>query len=393
MKKIFITLFTLFLLTNTCFARDGISFIYINGSNNNDLKMKNWYENGVKKLHPCLKSQFESNQFIQNTFLKNNKSSINKEPVIFFWGDKSQKDLALVKQELAISKGISPWAAFQVRKLLAQYLHDAIWVQKFYNMAPVLSDLHKYVINEYNKGNDVVLYGYSAGTFVTYNYLLTRIPYVNVLDFFKTVGISESKLKFVKEHPVNDTCMSALGKDVAVFSATGNIIPNILDDETFKKNYMNLNNLTASLCVPDKAVKGIVNFASPLVLFYSGLADPDYEINYYNRLLFEYIIENDLFWITVNYREDPLGFPVGRNLSVEEIEGIINLEIDPHAGFIYDLSSTKSKRTFMTAHTAYWVTHKRFSKAVVNAYISGYLHKKDECASPLKKRGKTEFKP
>ena len=46
-------------MQNVCFA--GVSFLYINGSNNNDEKSKVWFENGSEKLHPAVKEKFEKN--------------------------------------------------------------------------------------------------------------------------------------------------------------------------------------------------------------------------------------------------------------------------------------------------------------------------------------------
>jgi hypothetical protein len=386
MKKFFLTLVLFLILQTNCFAQNGISFLYINGANNNDEKMKNWYENGVKKLHPYMKKAFEQNEKAQKYFLKNGKYFIEEQPIIFFWGDKSHNELTFVENDLKLSKGFSPFFAYQIRSMLTHFLHDAIWVQKYHNMMPILEDLHKSVKAEAKKGNKLVLYGYSAGSFVTYEYLLTRLPYIKVKDFFDEVKIPQSQKDFVTQHPMKNTCMSALGKDLAVFSVSGHIIPNDDDDELFKKDYMNLNNLTNEICVPDNAVKGIVNFATPLVLFYSDLSDPSFQLTYYNRLLVKYIIENDMFWLTVNYREDPLGFPGGRNLSIEEIERIAKLDIEPHAGFIYDQSNTKGRTMVFTAHTSYWATRKNFSKAVARAYVNGYKHEYDDFKqNPLKK--------
>ena len=60
MKKILLIL-VLLLNVNSVFSADSLSFVYINGSNNNDTKMKNWYINGVKKLHPVLRKKLLKN--------------------------------------------------------------------------------------------------------------------------------------------------------------------------------------------------------------------------------------------------------------------------------------------------------------------------------------------
>ena len=68
-SRIFVCLFLgiilgLIILQNICFAQENVSFVYINGSNNNDVKMRNWYINGVNKLHPVMKKKFEKNKII-----------------------------------------------------------------------------------------------------------------------------------------------------------------------------------------------------------------------------------------------------------------------------------------------------------------------------------------
>lgn len=378
MKKIFVVLFSCFLLQLNCFAQTGITFLYINGSNNNDKKMERWYETGVKKLHPYMKNAFEKNDFTQKYFLKDGKYVINKDPAIFFWGFKSHNDLSFVEKNLSISKSFSTWCAYQIRYLLTCYLHDAIWVQKYHNMVIVLQDLHEMVKAEAKKGNKVVLYGYSAGSFITYEYLQTRLPYIKTIDFFNKVSLTDDEKNFVSKYPSKDTCMAALGDSkLAIFSATGHIIVNP-NPELFKKAYLQLDQSTADVCIPDKAVKGIVNFASPLVLFFSDISDPNFELTYYNQLFVKYIIENDMFWLTVNYRADPLGFPGGRNLTIEELEYAAKIDIEPHAGFIYDQSDTWGRNSALATHTSYWATRRIFSQAVVRAYTNGYKHQYDD---------------
>lgn len=83
-------------------------------------------------------------------------------------------------------------------------------------------------------------------------------------------------------------------------------------------------------------------------------------------------MEKGLFFLTVNYREDPLGFPSSRNLTIEEMEKIADIQIDNPKGFIYDNSGVWSKRSVLFAHTAYWSTRKTFAKAVVKAFSNGY---------------------
>lgn len=373
MKKILGIILGLLMLQNVCLAQTGVSFVYINGSNNNDEKMRNWYIEGVQKLHPVMKKKFEKNKEIKQVFLDKPQYKINEEPVIFFWGDKSQKDLEFVQGQLDLTKAFSPTIAYKVRSMLAAYLHDAIWVQKQHNMLPILDELNDTVIKEAQKGNKTVLYGYSAGSFVTYEYMFNKLPYLNPEELFNEIDVSDNVRKFASEHPLENTCISALSKaEIGTVSQSGHLILKKIDDNSLEENYLKLREATNTACAPAGSLQGVVNFASPLVLFYSDLADPDYELTYYNKLMLKYIIENGLFFITVNYREDPLGFPSTKNLTIDEMEKLANIEIENPKGFVYDNSSVWSKRSVLFAHTSYWSAKRTFSNAVVKAFTNGY---------------------
>ena len=379
MKKILGIILGLVILQNVCFAQTNVSFVYINGSNNNDAKMRNWYISGVHKLHPIMKKKFEKNKEIRKVFMNKPQYEINQEPVIFFWGDKSKRDLEFVQEQLDITKALSPTIAYKVRSMLTAYLHDAIWVQKSHNMLPILDDLNETVKQEAEKGNKVVLYGYSAGTFITYEYMFNKLPYINPDNLFNTIRVSEEVREFVKSHPVENTCISALSKaNIGVVSDSGHLVLKNFDDNTIEQNYLNLQQATKTACAPTEALKGVVNFASPLVLFYSDLADPNYELTYYNKLMLKYVIENGLFFITVNYREDPLGFPSSKNLTIAEMEKLANIKIENPTGFVYDNSSVWSKRSVLFAHTSYWSAKRTFANAVVKAFSNGYRLQYDE---------------
>ena len=379
MKKILGIILGLVILQNVCFAQTNVSFVYINGSNNNNAKMRNWYISGVHKLHPIMKKKFEKNKEIRKVFMNKPQYEINQEPVIFFWGDKSKRDLEFVQEQLDITKALSPTIAYKVRSMLTAYLHDAIWVQKSHNMLPILDDLNETVKQEAEKGNKVVLYGYSAGTFITYEYMFNKLPYINPDNLFNTIRVSEEVRDFVKSHPVENTCISALSKaNIGVVSDSGHLVLKKNDDNTIEQNYLNLQQATKTACAPTEALKGVVNFASPLVLFYSDLADPNYELTYYNKLMLKYVIENGLFFITVNYREDPLGFPSSKNLTIAEMEKLANIKIENPTGFVYDNSSVWSKRSVLFAHTSYWSAKRTFANAVVKAFSNGYRLQYDE---------------
>ncbi len=374
MKKFFIIFFILLFLTPTAFCENvqEIKFIYINGSNNNDKKMKKWFYNGMNKLHSYVFTTFSKSDFIKNNLLKNGKYKISELPEAYFWGDKTIKELKSIDSDLKESRFSSPKIAQSVRSLFAHYIHDAIWVSHYYNMHPVIEDLHRQILANSKKNNGVILMGYSAGAFISYEYIFNKLPYINLYDYYLYKNSDKQLLGYIKTRPMKNTCIDALIEtNLAVFSADGDLIP-IMNTDDFYIKYSELNKYTSLYCTPDNTLKGIINFASPLSLFYSNLLNPDYPLNYYNKLLYKYLIENDMFWLTVNYSDDPMSYTMRNNFSYSDLKDKLNIEIKPDKGFIYESSNIKSGRTFLFAHTSYWSTAKRFSKSLVNAYEEGY---------------------
>ena len=70
MKKIIvlIALFLLIPVNSYCQDTTEIQFIYINGSNNNDKKMTDWFFEGVQKMHPHMYNAFNNSEFINQKF-------------------------------------------------------------------------------------------------------------------------------------------------------------------------------------------------------------------------------------------------------------------------------------------------------------------------------------
>lgn len=378
MKKIlFLIIFVISVLP--VYSQENLSFIYINGSNNNNLKMKNWYMNGVKKLHPILKKYFEKNTDAQAYFNKNGKIKINDEPIIFFWGYKSSRDIDYVKKQIKLTKRFSALGSYFAKIFLTENFHDAIWIQKPNNMQPVIEELNIIVKQEAEKGNDVVLYGYSAGAFVAYEYMFNKLRYINPEEFFTQINADEDIIQFIKTHPNKNTCLSALSKQYADIGSIDYTNKFILNENKIKlkKNLLSLDEMTEKACIPDRKFKGVVYFANAMPLFYSDLFDDNFDLNIYNSLLIRHILENGMFMLTVNFREDPLGFSLSKNLTIKEIEQHLNMKINNPSGIIYNNSDVWAFRLFIIAHQCYWSAAKTFAKAVVKSLVEGYKFQYD----------------
>lgn len=368
MKKILSLIFALILSVQCGICAQNVSVIYINGSNNNDEKMKTWFFDGINKFHHVLKKYVEEDDYMQKYFLKNSSQIIKDTPNTVFWGDMSKTELSYLKEDLDIMDVLSPKFAQLVRRAFALIIHDAIWVSRVKNMYPIIQLLHKEVMSEYEKGNQSLLMGYSAGTFVTYQYFIYKLPYLNADNIISTINMDEETKEYLKQADFKPTCADALLNSNLVYFGLKDSIHFNTDKEYMKRTVSDLNSYTDNFCAPKDAIKGIINYACPISLFYSDPSDPNARFTKMYLSLFEYIFENDIFWLTVNWAEDPMGYPVSKNLNIIEMEQVMQTELNPVQGFVYDKSDTHSRKTFITAHTSYWSQAKKFSKAIIEGY-------------------------
>lgn len=384
MKKYFIYIAMTFLLfaglpvnaeTSQQSSKTPVLFIYVNGSNTNTEKDKQTFSDGIKRIQLSMKKEFEADSFVKKNFLDKNNLYILEKPKLFFWGFDSNSALNRVKDDLISLKMLSPKMAQTVRTILADVMHDAIWVQKEYNMQVTVDNLHKDVMSAYARGEKVVLAGHSAGSFVTFRYLIHKAPVIDFNDFKGMSNLSDKSTValFMQKHPVKPTCIDAISESgLGVFSTSGKFVLN-QNLKALKYDYLQMNKFTQQECIPDNEVLGVVNFGSPVALFYSDKGGQSVEIDQYNMDLYRYLKDNDLFFLTVNFNDDPIGFPLSKNLTAEELENIYKIGFNPQGrGFFYSKSDTRSPATFIGAHTSYWKYPDKFAKSVVKAYVQGY---------------------
>ncbi len=372
--KFFISLIVIIFTIIPAFAKNEITFIYLNGSNTNTQNSKEDFIKGVNKLHNQIIQNFECDAFIYGFLLEGGKYKINKTPNPFYWGDLSKVEIELIKNDFDFLKQISPKPANHVREFIALCLHDAIWVSKQENMMPILENLHKIIVDEYNKGNKTALLGYSAGTFIVHQYMFLKVPVINLKEAILRSNIEKKYKDYVADINMENTCTDALFKNSLVRYDIDNRFIFEENFNDYKTKISKLNDDTKKYCAPKDALVGGINFASPFALFYSDLFDKDYKMSEEMALAYKFIIENKLFWLTVNYSDDPLGFPLTRNVTYNDIKNLTNLEIKDGGGFIYDKSDKPSRRTFLMAHLSYFNTSKRYAKILTDAFIEGFEH-------------------
>lgn len=374
MKKILIIFALLIICVNFAAAGERIEFIYINGSNNNDIKMTKWFYKGISNFHPVLRKTLLEDEFTYNYLLKNGKYDVAIEPQILFWGDYSKNNLTDLKEDLSIMNKYSPRIAQRVRELFAYCIYDAIWVSKYVNMYPILEELHGKIMNNYKKGNQTVILGYSAGTFITYSYFLERLPAITKENFLNLVEIKGENKKIYDKYNFQDTCVLALERTGFITNSTDRESLLYESPSLFERKIKQLDSYTKTSCAPKGSIKAVINYASPLPLFFDDLNDPEHKLSILKTYVYKYAIENDLFYLTVNFAEDPMGYPLGSNLSLREIYEQYGITLDAKGGFFYDKSNLKSAHTFILAHTSYWRNPKTFAKGILDAYKTGYKY-------------------
>lgn len=375
MKKFFyIFIFLMFGLffPNKSFALDEISFIYLNGSNTNTIESKEEFLKGVDYLHREIIEQFSNDELIKTKWLDNGNLTINKKAIPFYWGDFSKNEIEIMNEEFDFLKAISPKPANYVRKFIAMCLHDAIWVSKTENMHPIIQKLHYFVMEEYSKGNKIVMSGYSAGTFIVQQYLAFKAPVINLKEAILKSSLPDEFKTYISYRNYENTCTDAIFKSKLVTYDIENDFVFENDLESFSKKIDSIDSYTKMYCAPKDAIIGGINYASPYALFYSDMYDKSYKLSELMAYTYKFIVENNIFWITVNYSDDPLGFPVSKNVTFNEVEKTTNLEIQPNGGFIFDKSNKSSRRTFLLAHLSYYKTAKRYAKILVEAINEGY---------------------
>lgn len=380
MKKLLI-LFAMFCSVifnaDTSFAAGEITFLYFNGSNTNDEKTKEWFYSGINKFHPILKKTLENDPLTASKMLRG--YTIADSPSYIYWGNMSEKEIQSLQEKIELLNFKSPKMAQLTRKYIALCFHDAIWISKFTHMFPMLDMTHQKVMEEYEKGNKVVFLGYSAGSFITYQYFLIKLPIINMAELASVNSEKNNRdyAQAIVDVNPQPTCVDAIFRaKVVSFDIYGNIDANNNIDD-FKKNLTKIDDYTKLYCTPKDAVIGVINYASPLSLFYSELGNPTYLFSEINIFMYKYLVENGLFWLTVNYSDDPLGFPVAKRVNLNEMIAKTGIPINQGEGVLYDRSETSSHRTFIKAHTSYWSTGKRFAKNILKAYKDGYEYFKN----------------
>jgi len=368
MKKLLLTLTILFAFCCNSYAQTPINFLYIHGSDQGSVEE---FQVWIDRMHPDMKRNLSGNELFQERILKD--TYIKDEPEMLYWANRTANSRALVTKGLDISAKMSSFISNFVRSTIAYLLHDAIWLQKYSNMKPILDDLNKKVIANAQKGEKTVLVGYSAGTLITYQYLLNKTKFLDAVPFMKKhqkeLKISDEYIAYIQKYANEPTCIDAIvDSGVGFMNADGGLMLNP-NEEQKRRNIKKIKAQTKLSCAPDNAVVGVLNFGSPVVVFYSDIADSHSQLQYFTKKMEQNIIESGQFFMTVNYKKDPIAVPID-NIYFKQIQSKYP-EIKNGGGFVYH-TLVSGGMNVAASHLKYWDQTNHYTKAVAKSYENGY---------------------
>ena len=352
-----------------------IDIIYIHGA----YETRDAFNNSVRNVHDDMVKQFQNDPFMYKNLLDNGNKKIGEKEIIFFWADQTEENQKILDKALAYVKNVGSFISRFGRETLSHLLHDAIWISKPVNYTPLLNDLLKVVKEEYSKGNEVILYGYSAGSLLASEYLTQKMPIID-LNEIKNAADDDSYMnryfaQTVKKHKFKPTCLDALKESKLVFYTDNDEFVANPDISFLKREFPNLDTYTDKYCSPQGALKGIVVFGAPLTIFDSSAPKEGSSSNQLMQLAMKYLVENNVFFLVVNYENDFIGMPLAGKPTLNDLQNSQNLgDVTPNGGFLYDATGVKCWTNVFSSHMAYWSNGKRFAKSIVKAYNDGYKY-------------------
>jgi hypothetical protein len=369
-------------------TKNPIQFIYIHGSNQNNYKSRSRFNESVSRLHPQVIKAATQEPLIQTHLLENGENHISPKTLNFFWGDRSYIAIEAMKRNLLTPQLLSGFLnlAERARIKLNYTLHDAIWLEKDSNKKGVLNDLFN-AINDPAKTNQktpFVLMGHSAGSLLAFNLLLYRLPYLDIQAFATELKVTPETMAVIGTQANSFTCLEALMSSSAIrYNAEGNLTPFFKGLEPTLPNYQleayrnqwleNLPLYTKLYCLPPERVKGIVTFGSPLILFYSTVADPKKDENYLTANMMRYMMGHHIFWLHINHFNDFIGVPLpGKKQILSMIQGRLGLAPLLDGGFLQNKVCLNRGANVLNAHSWYWNKPKAFAQAIMQTYREGY---------------------
>lgn len=363
---------------------ESIKFVYIHGTNQNTPQSQQHFNQEVAGLHPEIIKALEKEPLAKRHLLENGRLSIDPKSLNFFWGDKSHLAIEAVRRNIFIpqfNRGFLKLGE-RARQKVAFTLHDAVWVEQQTNKKEIIAGLFDAVFKTGDQ--PIMLMGHSAGSLVTFDFLMYRLPYIDPQDFASDLHVAPEVMEKIKQNGASHTCLEALlassgirydthGRLAPFFSEIEPKLPPELLSLYRTQWIVGMPGFTKQYCLPESKVRGLVTFGSPLALFYSLAANPQKDESYLVASMVYYILSHNMVWLHVNHWDDIIALPLPdkqRFLSV--MQNRLKKPAVLNGGFIENYIYAGSGANFINAHGWYWRKPKKFAGAVAKAYHIGY---------------------
>lgn len=371
----FLAVFCLLSQTIVFAGETPIDVIYIHGANQERTGGSEGFKESISKMNKDLIKNFNKSKFIKNSLLKN--AYINETPQMLYWSDRLKVNKNYIEDSLIKAKKTSNLIHQYVRILISEQVHDAVWLQKHKNMIPIIKELHNKVMANYKKGEKTILVGFSAGSFITIDYMLAKSRILNIQELLTQSkgkwGITDKDIALAKKYVKENACMaSAINSNFLYINDSENIYINSNQTqraEAIKK----IQQESKTSCVPDDAILGVINFGSPFVVFYSEMADENTIQHYVARKTIQKLVENNKFYLTVNYSQDPIAMPLPDYTFEDLTQSKYFQNIKNGNGFMYD-TIVRGGSYSLNPHFNYWSTTNKYTKAIAKSYEKGYKY-------------------
>jgi len=362
-----------------------LKFVYVHGTNQNAAESQQKFTREVAGLQPYLKAALEQEPLAEAHLLDGGRMKIDPQTLDFFWGDKSHVSIEAVRRNIflpQLNRGFLKLGE-RSRKKLAFTLHDAIWVEQQSNKKAIIGDLFEQVSKTGTQ--PIMLLGHSAGSLVTFNFLLYRLPYLDMRDFAQELRVSPEVMSKLQAGGDSYTCLEALlsssgirydvhGKLSPFFTGIEPQLPPELLSLYRTQWFESMPRFTQQYCLPQNKVRGMVTFGSPLALFYSLAANPEKDESYLTMSMVSYMLAHNIAWLHVNHWDDFIALPLpGRKRVIEVTTRRLSHPLVMNGGFVENYIYQGGGATFVHAHSWYWTRPRAFAQAVARAYHDGYL--------------------
>lgn len=365
-------------------SQEALKFVYIHGTNQNTPESQRQFQQRVAGLHPHIMAALEQDPLVQAHLLDGGKTAIDPRTLDFFWGDQSHVSIEAVRRNIflpQLNRGFLKLGE-RARKKLAFTLHDAIWVEQQTNKKAIISALFDQVSQTGDQ--PIMLMGHSAGSLVAFNFLLYRLPYIEMQDFGRDLRAEPSVLTQLEASGMKYTCLEALLSSSGIrYDAQGKLAPFFSGIEPqlppelltiYRRQWLeSMPRFTRQYCLPENKVRGIVTFGSPLALFYSLAVNPDKDESYLTMSMADYMLGHRMVWLHVNHWDDFIALPLAdRPRAIQLITQRLGRPPVLNGGFVENYIYEGGGATFVNAHSWYWTRPDAFAKTLARAYDEGY---------------------